>query len=853
MASMRMAAGTVCVLVLAATGAAGAAQAPMPTATAAEAEFFERRVRPVLTDHCHSCHGPAKQKSGLRLDSRAALLKGGDGGPAVNPGDPENSPLIHAIRYDGTTKMPPKGKLPPAAVEALTTWVRMGVPWPQLKIAAGPPAADDWKRHWAFQPVRNPPLPPVRETHWPRTSVDYFVLAGLEAKGLTPSAPADRRTLLRRVTFDLTGLPPTPEEAAAFEADPSPTAYARVVDRLLASPAYGERWGRHWLDVARYADTKGYVFFQESEYPWSYTYRDYVVRAFNEDLPYDRFLLEQLAADRLPLASDRRPLTALGFLTLGGRFMNNEQDILDDRIDVVTRGLLGLTVSCARCHDHKFDPIPTRDYYSLYGVFASCTEPEVPPLFAEPPRTETYARFARELESRERQLAEFVRIKRAELVAGAKKRAAEYLLAAHARRDQPTAEEFMLIADGNDLNPRMLTRWQAYLERTRRSRHPAWVHWHALAALPEKEFAARAPAVLAGLVGSNPIVARVFADRPPRTMGDVAQRYGELLNAVEKVWQLSTGWAAHCGVTLPGLADPAREELRQVFHGPDSPANLTTNPINDLELLPDRPSQARLQDLRKAVEKWRATGPGAPPRAMVLLDSPTPHEPRVFLRGNPNNLGEPVPRQFLQVLAGDRRRPFRQGSGRLELAQAITDRQNPLTARVLVNRVWLHHFGAGLVRTPSDFGLRSDPPTAHPPGIARSPGNGVHGRRLVDQAAAPPHPVVGRVPAAERRPPGVPPGRFGERAAVAHEPPPPGFRGDARCPPGGRWPAGTHVRRPAGEEHPGPSRDPADAVRLPRPAEPAGPVPHLRLPQPRRDQPAARHDNRRPAGLVPDE
>jgi hypothetical protein len=715
---MRMAAETVSVCFLVWANAAAAAQAP-PQATAAEADFFEQRVRPVLTEHCHSCHGPAKQKSGLRLDSRTALLKGGDGGPVVRPGDPENSPLVQAVRYDGPTKMPPKGKLPPAAVEALTAWVKMGAPWPQSGTTGGPSAPDAWKRHWAFQSIQNPPLPHVKDTLWPRTSVDYFLLARLEAKDLTPSAPADRRTLLRRVTFDLTGLPPTPADVAAFEADLSPDAYARVVDRLLASPAYGERWGRHWLDVARYADTKGYVFFQESEYPWSYTYRDYVVRAFNEDLPFDQFLLQQLAADRLPLGADRRPLTALGFLTLGGRFMNNEQDILDDRIDVMTRGLLGLTVSCARCHDHKFDPIPTRDYYSLYGVFASCTEPEVPPLFAEPPRTEAYAKFARELEARERKLAAFVQAKRAELVAGAKKRVAEYLLAAHARRDQPTAEEFMLIADGNDLNPRMLTRWQAYLERTRRSRHPAWVPWHAFAALPEKEFASRAPSVLARLAGSgpdcpvNPLVARAFADKPPRSMADVARRYGDVLYAVESVWQLSIGWATLHGVALPALAESAREELRQVFHGPDSPANLTTNPINDLELLPDRPSQAKLQELRKAVEQWRATGPGAPPRAIVLLDSPTPHEPRVFVRGNPNNLGEPVPRQFLQVLTGPGRRPFRDGSGRLELAQAIIDRQNPLTARVLVNRVWLHHFGQGLVRTPSDFGLRSDPPT-HP-------------------------------------------------------------------------------------------------------------------------------------------
>ncbi|TMQ29471.1 MAG: DUF1549 domain-containing protein, partial [Planctomycetota bacterium] len=220
-----------------------------------------------------------------------------------------------------------------------------------------------------------------------------------------------KRTLIRRATFDLIGLPPAPEDIAAFEADRTPDAFARVVDRLLASPHYGERWGRYWLDVARYADTKGYVFFEENDYPWAYTYRDYVIRAFNDDLPYDRFVLEQLAADQLPLGPDQRPLTALGFLTLGGRFMNNQQDILDDRIDTVTRGLLGLTVACARCHDHKFDPIPSKDYYSLYGIFASCTEPTVPPLFEEPPQTPAYAAFAKELQARQQRLAQFVRTK----------------------------------------------------------------------------------------------------------------------------------------------------------------------------------------------------------------------------------------------------------------------------------------------------------------------------------------------------------------------------------------------------------------------------------------------------------
>ena len=583
-----------------------------------------------------------------------------------------------------------------------------------------PITSNPWRTHWAFQPIATPPLPPVQDRHWPQTSLDPFILAKLEQKGLRPSATAARRTLLRRATFDLLGLPPTPAELAAFEADRAPDAFAKVVDRLLASPHYGERWGRYWLDVARYADTKGYVFFQEKEFPWAYTYRDYVARSFNDDLPYDQFVMQQLAADRLPLGTARHSLAALGFLTLGGRFMNNQQDILDDRIDVVTRGLLGLTVSCARCHDHKFDPIPTADYYSLYGVFASSVEPIVPPLLQEPPQTEVYVAFAKEMTAREQKLAEFVQGRFAQLIADSRARAAAYLVAANVIRDHPSEEDFMFVADGGDLNPSMIVRWKDFLERTRKKHHPIFAPWHALAVLPEMEFAGKAPSVLDPILKPgaaqpiNPLVAKALAEKPPRTLAEVAERYSTLFHAVEKHWQdlLQEATAAHRPLPT-SLPNAAEEELRQVFHGPDGPPNVALSQITDIALLPDRAGQNKLQELRKAVEQWRATGPGAPPRAMALEDAAVPYEPHVFKRGNPNLIGEGVPRRFLLMLAGEQRQPFAQGSGRLELAQAIVDRKNPLTARVLVNRVWQHHFGTGLVRTPSDFGMRSEPPS-HP-------------------------------------------------------------------------------------------------------------------------------------------
>jgi hypothetical protein len=702
------------------TALVAAAPLPAQTVTAPQLEFFEKHIRPVLAEHCFKCHGPKKQMSGLRLDSRAALLQGGDGGPAVVPGEPEKSALIKAVRHLGQVQMPPKGKLPAQAVADLAAWVKMGAPWPSDQPAAHAEKADTWRKHWAFQSVKVPPLPKVRDRSWPVTSVDRFVLAALEAKGLTPSAPADRRTLIRRATFDLLGLPPTPEEVADFEAESAAkpqAAWEKLIDRLLASPHYGERWGRYWLDIARYADTKGYVFFDDATYPWAWTYRDYVIRAFNEDRPYDRFILEQLAADRLPLGGDNRPLAALGFLTVGARLMNNQHDILDDRIDVVTRGLLGLTVACARCHDHKYDPIPTKDYYSLYGVFASCVEPDVPPVVQEPPQTREYVAFDRELQARHRKLLDFRKAQHAALVDGARRRAADYLSAAHALRDQPNTQDFMLLADGADLNPTMILRWKTYLERTRKAHHPVFALWHAFADLPEKDFAPRAGALTAEWARRedparpvNPLVLKAFADKPPSSMAEVARRYGALFAEAEKAWQE----ARKTSRTSPvALSSPAQEQVRRVLYGPDTAADVAPWELNDLELFPDRGSQGKLQELRRALQQWRAGGPGAPPRAMTLEDLPAPVRPRVFLRGNPNNLGAAVPRQFVGVLAGDKRRPFTDGSGRLELARAIANRDNPLTARVLVNRVWLHHFGQGLVSTPSDFGLRSEPPS-HP-------------------------------------------------------------------------------------------------------------------------------------------
>jgi mono/diheme cytochrome c family protein len=538
--------------------------------TPEETEFFEKQIRPVLVEQCIKCHGPEKQKGDVRLDSRAALLKQSEDGAIAVPGKPDESELIKSIRHQGDSKMPAKAdKLSDHQIAALSEWVKMGMPWPESEKAATPGAsAETTKTHWSWQPVKNPAAPAVQDAQkWARTDLDRFILAKLEEKKIEPSPLASKRTLIRRATFDLTGLPPGAEEIEAFEKDSSPDAFAKVVDRLLASPRYGERWGRYWLDVARYSDTKGYLAGgEERRYPFSYTYRDWVIAAFNRDLPYDQFIIQQIAGDQVAKEGDNSPMAAQGFLTLGRRFLNSQPDIIDDRIDVVCRGLMGLSVGCARCHDHKFDPIPQKDYYALYGVFASSME-------------------------------------------------------------KPSAEQPLL---GGASTP------------------PADPEY-------QKQLAERQAAVEAFHVEKETI----FAWRTLLTLG------------------------------APAVLPP---QLRGQFM--------------------DRAGREALTKLKNKIDELNGS-PLAPPRAMAMFDLPQPVKPHVFIRGNPGRPGEEVPRRFLTVLSGGDPQPFAKGSGRLELAQAIANKDNPLTARVMVNRVWNLHFGRGLVRTPGDFGTKGELPT-HP-------------------------------------------------------------------------------------------------------------------------------------------
>jgi cytochrome c553 len=447
-------------------------------------DAFETAIRPLLLDRCIECHGPSKQEHGVRLDRRQDVLQGKAGDqPLVVPGQPDRSRLWQVLQHSkDDIAMPPAGRLADPQLQAVHDWITAGAPWPDTADLEGEARRrlERWRQHWAFQPLQQPDLSGCPPEVSP---VDYLLDQRLSAAGLKRSPEAAPEVLVRRLSFAISGLPPELQDleqaASATAAGTWNTWYTNYVDRLLASPHYGERWGRYWLDLARYADTRGYVFMEDREYHDAWRYREWVIQALNANMPWDEFVRRQLAADRLPGSDDPAQLAAMGFLTLGRRFLNNQHDIIDDRIDLVTRGLLGLTAACARCHDHKYDPIPAADYYSLYGIFASSDEPK------------------------------------------------------------------------------------------------------------------------------------------------------------------------------------------------------------------NEPSTLR------------------------LVDRPQPVEPVIFLRGNPANRGPAVPRRFLSALAGDNAPAFKDGSGRLELAAAITSPQNPLTGRVAVNRVWMQLWGRGFVDTPSDFGVRTEPPS-HP-------------------------------------------------------------------------------------------------------------------------------------------
>ncbi|MDB5319861.1 MAG: hypothetical protein JWN40_1492 [Phycisphaerales bacterium] len=705
-----------------------AVAAAAPQLTTEQTQFFEGKIRPLLTANCYKCHSAeqGKAKGGLTLDTREGLLKGGDNGSIFVPGDPAKSKLITAVSYaDADLQMPPKGeKLGEKEIADLTAWVKMGAPDPRITSAGGPKLTgltDKARAHWAYQPVKNPEVPAVQNKAWARTPVDAFVLAKLEESGMKPSPQANKEALLRRATFDLIGLAPTPEELRAFVQDLSPTAFEKVIDRLLASPHYGERWGRYWLDSARYSDTSGNEKNNSKEdyrYAHAWTYRDYVIQSFNQDKPYDQFLKEQIAADQLPgVDKDPARLAALGFMTVGKRFPN-PNDTIDERIDALGKSTMALTVACARCHDHKFDPIPTADYYSLHGIFASTVEPADKPMIGQPPAA--YSDFLQkltQLEQKNRDIyCNYVETKSAEFRA----KASTYLLTSLYYRKNNTEA----IKKRNELIASSKLDRDLYQNlRIVRKEDNLFGPLMRFNELPDGKFAEQAKSVLDQIATGkiirrpiNPLVVAAFKDVSPdslHSMQDVAEIYGKLFASIEpKAREYQRACRTATTEKIEGF-DPNLVELI------NCPAEAIPAPLLDSErlktaaaLLPQQNNNAYQRFLFADINELQLTHPGAPARAMVVTDGPSRNSP-IFIRGEAQNRGPIVPHRFLEILAGPNRQPFKGGSGRLDLANAIASKDNPLTARVMINRIWMHHFGEGFVRTADDMGVQSEPPS-HP-------------------------------------------------------------------------------------------------------------------------------------------
>jgi hypothetical protein len=689
------------------SGAPGSAAEPDPRGI----EFFEQKIRPVLAEHCYQCHSSAAQKAkklrgGLALDSKSGLLKGGDSGPAVVPGKAKESLLLRALRRSGDLKMPPSGKLPDAVVADFEAWVTMGAPDPRDGAPVTQLTAIDWEKarqSWAFQPPRIHAPPKVRDPQWPKKESDFFILAELEKRGLKPVRPASKRELIRRATFDLTGLPPTPEEVDAFVKDESADAFAKVVDGLLQSPHYGERWGRYWLDVARYADDQALAFTTPS--PHAHRYRDWVIRAFNKDMPYDRFLRLQLAGDLLsePATDYVERLAGLGFQGLGAKYHRGSvaaqviADELDDRIDTLTRGLLGLTVACARCHDHKYDPIPTRDYYSLAAAYHGAAWTDVP--LAAPQTVARFQTWQRETKEKQARLAQWLEERGRAAGKVALADVSNYLLTAWrivALRRHKVAHDEAVLARPGKLQPYFLKKLVADLETSKPGKVPLLQTWRTTA---QKAAAlARPRQSEGGLVPVPPDLLKATDDLE-REVRSALRELGRL-EQVQPIGKKTT--------PLQSLPAPQQALLRACWLDPGAPFAAAAKDIPALLTASERKQH---EIIVAELKRHTQAGPVSP--ALAHGVSGGGKAMPVYQRGNVERPGEIAPPGFLRILQRKGDTAARQQFTRLDLADAIATAENPLTARVFVNRVWHYHFGRGIVATPSNFGKLGEKPT-HP-------------------------------------------------------------------------------------------------------------------------------------------
>jgi hypothetical protein len=768
-----------------------AASALHAQTAAASPDFFEMKIRPVLANSCYSCHA-ATAMGGLRLDSRDAMLTGGSRGAALVPGDPDKSLLITAIlQTDAKLKMPMGGKLKDSEVEDLVAWIKAGAVWPTAGPAATSAAKPgdkyvippERKNFWSLLPLFEPKPPAVKDPRWAKTDIDRFVLAGLEKEDLKPVHAASRRDLIRRATLDLTGLPPTPEEISAFEKDTSPDAFAKVVDRLLASPHYGERWGRVWLDVARFGEDdyrslnpnpRGY-----HPYPNAYVYRDWVIQAFNDDLPYAQFVKAQLAGDLLDEKTRYKTLPATGFLGLGPWYYDNgavevtRADERHDRVDVVTRGFLGLTVACARCHDHKYDPIPTTDYYALAGVFLNTVYHEYPQV---PKKVlDQYTKLEEEVEKKQKVLGDLQQNLGNQLSNSLAFQTSNYLQGVYEVVAQKKDAEN--VVEQRKLDYELLQRWIRYMEKST-DKYKFKEPWQAMmkraagpGPKPAQPPATETPTADAGASGAAGGAAPV-APATPAFGGGRGGRGGPGGGVSPELKKLADEFQANvvrvmlarrditeendiisakalegttkkkrankpnefitnddfcpgCGLQLKSMPEADTNFWTEMFQreltDADDPAAMAAMGGRGgkpgvllfrgwgLETRTGAQAQQQIAAIRNDIEEARKKLEPAYPFLHGVQDSEKPVNLQQAIRGNPENLGTEISRHGLSLLSKADPLPFRKGSGRLELADDIV--HQPIAMRVIVNRIWKGHFGTGIVETPSNFGLTGERPT----------------------------------------------------------------------------------------------------------------------------------------------
>jgi hypothetical protein len=692
----------------------------------AEFEFFENRIRPVLVERCYDCHQDEDAPDGgLRLDSAAGWKLGGDSGPAILPGDPEGSLLIQAIRYRDRIQMPPDGRLPDSVVADFERWVEQGA-WDPRQAEGGQPkrpGSNPWedpdaRAHWSYQPIVLPPLPEVQDKEWGITEVDRFLLARLEQEGLRPNPPASPEVLMRRLSYDLTGLPPTPEAIEQFVADPRPEAYEEWVDRLLASPEFGEHWGRHWLDIARYGESvtlRGLIFSN------AWRYRDYVIEAFREDRPLDQMIREHIAGDLLEApnaAEQKKQWTATTFLALGNTNLEDQDkrqlrmDVVDEQLEALGRAFLAQTLSCARCHDHKFDPLPTKDYYALAAILrnvqtlqdANVSQWVERPLPLSDEEEAEFTRIEAERAELERQIAQWKA-----KVDPEDSQAAVAVKPEHLPGIVVDDQQAVRVGEWQESQFSGRFIGQGYLHDLNQKQGEKTLTF--LPQLPTSgRYEVRLAYVPSGNRASNALVTVMSAD------GEIQKRINQRLAPPMEgrfvslgTFQFETDGQSFVIVSNEGADGHVIADAVQFLPADGEPPENSSR-IDSEELAE---AAETLRELEQALQRHRAAHPPRP-QIMSVLEREEIEETSVHIRGSVHNLGEPVQRGFLHVAAIDPRPEFPSSeSGRRQLAEWLVDSDNPLTARVMANRIWLWLFGAGLVRTPDNFGIAGQTPT-HP-------------------------------------------------------------------------------------------------------------------------------------------